>query len=130
MGVEASVTKYIAEAQRVLGASGLKFEMHGYGTGLEGEWSGKTCNLICDLVNQPLDVMRTIEAVHEALHRMGCPRGNFKTLSIANADSPVVATDIRIGTRVDKHGTLADKVASVRSLLEGKAEPVIHAESS
>lgn len=100
MGVEASVTKYIAEAQRVLGASGLKFEMHGYGTGLEGEWS---------------DVMRTIEAVHEALHRMGCPR---------------VATDIRIGTRVDKHGTLADKVASVRSLLEGKAEPVIHAESS
>ncbi|GAA6051176.1 hypothetical protein JCM3770_002575 [Rhodotorula araucariae] len=87
MGVETGVSKYIAEIQRVLAASGLKYELHGYGTGLEGEFS---------------DVMKVIEQCHDALHKMGCPR---------------IATDIRIGTRTDKQGSLAAKVASVKALL-------------
>ncbi|PWN33953.1 uncharacterized protein FA14DRAFT_180591 [Meira miltonrushii] len=70
-----SVGIYIAECQRVLEKmkeEGIKYEMHGYGTNLEG----------------PFDVVsRAIEACHEAVHAMGIPR---------------IATDIRIGTRVDK----------------------------
>ncbi|GAA5938381.1 hypothetical protein JCM3775_000877 [Rhodotorula graminis] len=87
MGVEVSVSKYIAECQRVLEQSGLKYELHGYGTGLEGEYG---------------EVMKVIEQCHEAIHAMGCPR---------------IATDIRIGTRVDKQGSLANKVGSVKALL-------------
>ncbi|CDR43184.1 RHTO0S07e09230g1_1 [Rhodotorula toruloides] len=82
-----SVSKYIAECQRVLQKSGLKFELHGYGTGVEGEYSA---------------VMKVIEECHEAVHAMGCPR---------------VATDIRIGTRVDKQGSLQAKIDSVKELL-------------
>lgn len=87
MGVETGVSKYIAEAQKVLEKSGLKYKLHGYGTGLEGEWA---------------DVMSTIEQVHNRLHEIGVPR---------------CATDIRIGTRIDKKGTLEDKVNSVEALL-------------
>lgn len=89
MGVETGVSKYIAEAQKVLEKSGLKYKLHGYGTGLEGEW---------------VDVMATIEKVHARLHEIGVPR---------------CATDIRIGTRTDKKGTLEDKVSSVQALLMG-----------
>ncbi|BFZ55181.1 hypothetical protein PYCC9005_002221 [Savitreella phatthalungensis] len=91
MGVETSVTKYISEAQRVLEKTGLKYELHGYGTGIEGEWDA---------------VMEAIRKVHEALHAMGVPR---------------CATDIRIGTRVDKQGSLADKVGSVKKMLADDA---------
>ncbi|KWU46474.1 hypothetical protein RHOSPDRAFT_31930 [Rhodotorula sp. JG-1b] len=103
MGVEVSVSKYIAECQRVLEKSGLKYEaslvslaptvsegsqLHGYGTGLEGEYG---------------EVMKVIEQCHEAIHAMGCPR---------------IATDIRIGTRTDKKGSLAAKVSSVKNILQ------------
>ncbi|KAH8923504.1 hypothetical protein BT69DRAFT_156024 [Atractiella rhizophila] len=87
MGTETSVGKYIAECQRVLEKTGLKYELHGYGTGLEGEWT---------------DVMKAIEACHEAVHKMGCPR---------------IATDIRIGTRTDKASSLKAKVDSVKEQL-------------
>ncbi|KAK4058900.1 UPF0045 protein M15 [Microbotryomycetes sp. JL221] len=60
MGIgEPGVTKYIAECQRVLEKSGLKYQLHGYGTGVEGEYS---------------EVMKVIEACHEAVHAMGAPR--------------------------------------------------------
>ncbi|KAI5475400.1 NicO-domain-containing protein [Pseudohyphozyma bogoriensis] len=84
---ETRQSKYIAECQRVLEKSGLVYKLHGYGTGLEGEYS---------------EVMKAIEACHEAVHAMGCPR---------------IATDIRIGTRVDKKGTLDNKVSSVEDIL-------------
>ncbi|ORY83295.1 YkoF-like protein [Protomyces lactucae-debilis] len=83
----ASVSEYIAEAQRVLQKTGLKFQMHSYGTGLEGEWS---------------EVMEAIGKVHERLHELGVPR---------------CATDIRIGTRTDKHGTMEHKVKAVEDIL-------------
>ena len=62
-------------------------KMHGYGTNLEGEWA---------------DVMRAIEDCHAAVHALGCQR---------------IATDIRVGTRLDKQATNEDKVAAVERLL-------------
>jgi uncharacterized protein YqgV (UPF0045/DUF77 family) len=51
--------------------------------------------------------MDTIGKSHEAIHAIGCPR---------------IATDIRIGTRIDKIAHMEDKVRTVRELLasEGK----------
>ncbi|KAI7943855.1 hypothetical protein MJO28_011383 [Puccinia striiformis f. sp. tritici] len=100
----ASVGKYIAECQRVLAKTGLEYKVgflclsaihylitsmspSGYGTGLEGPWD---------------EVMNAIKACHEAVHKMGCPR---------------VATDIRIGTRIDKPSSLSQKVQSVEERL-------------
>lgn len=67
-----SVAEYIAECQRVLERSGLTYKLHGYGTNLEGPWS---------------KVSQAIHDCHAAVHKKGAPR---------------VATDIRIGTRVDR----------------------------
>ncbi|KII89180.1 hypothetical protein PLICRDRAFT_40818 [Plicaturopsis crispa FD-325 SS-3] len=73
MGIsDPSVAGYIAECQRILEKSGLKFKVRGYGTNLEGPWS---------------EVSKAIHDCHAAVHAQGVPR---------------VATDIRIGTRVDR----------------------------
>ena len=48
------------------------------------------------------EVMKVIEECHLSVHAMGCPR---------------IATDIRIGTRTDKSGSLANKIQSVTDLL-------------
>ncbi|CAE6477748.1 unnamed protein product [Rhizoctonia solani] len=69
---ESSVGPQIAECQRVLEKSGLTYKLHGYGTNLEGPWSA---------------VSQAIHDCHAAVHALGTPR---------------VATDIRIGARVDK----------------------------
>ncbi|GAA6032979.1 hypothetical protein NBRC10512_001479 [Rhodotorula toruloides] len=88
-----SVSKYIAECQRVLQKSGLKFEVNG--TGVEGEYSA---------------VMKVIEECHEAVHAMGCPR-------VATGVPVFLHSHIRIGTRVDKQGSLQAKIDSVKELL-------------
>ncbi len=67
---------------KVLAEAGLKIQLHPNGTAIEGEW-------------QP--VFAAIEACHQALHAMGCPR---------------IYTTVTINTRTDKEQTLADKVAS------------------
>ncbi|KAL7283689.1 hypothetical protein ACG7TL_003125 [Trametes sanguinea] len=71
---EPSVAEYVAECVRVLEKTGLKFKTSGcgYGTNLEGPWT---------------EVMQAIHACHAAVHAKGAPR---------------IATDIRIGTRVDR----------------------------
>ncbi|KAG1754350.1 hypothetical protein EDB19DRAFT_1665980 [Suillus lakei] len=88
---ESSVAEYIAECQRVLEKSGLTFKMHGYGTNLEGPWS---------------EVSKAIHDCHAAVHAQGAPR---------------VATDIRIGTRVDRDAPVGDgndhKVKRVEEIL-------------
>jgi len=68
-----SVAEEVAECQRILAKSGLKYKMHGYGTNLEGPWT---------------QVSQVIHDCHAAVHATGAPR---------------VATDIRIGTRIDRH---------------------------
>ncbi|KAK0463756.1 uncharacterized protein EV420DRAFT_1618677 [Desarmillaria tabescens] len=91
---EPSVAIFIAECQRVLEKSGLTFKMHGYGTNLEGPWS---------------DVCKAIHDCHAAVHAQGIPR---------------IATDIRIGTRVDQEiapGTgNKHKVERVEQILAAK----------
>jgi len=68
-GHDPSVAEYVAECARILDKSGLKYQMHGYGTNLEGLWSA---------------VSKAIHDCHAAVHAKGAPR---------------IATDIRIGTR-------------------------------
>ncbi|KEI37577.1 uncharacterized protein L969DRAFT_96107 [Mixia osmundae IAM 14324] len=70
-----SVAIYIAECQRVLKKSGLTYEMHGYGTGLEGEWE---------------QVMNAIRDCHDAVHKMGCPRTDREGASNAAKKQRVV----------------------------------------
>ena len=50
--------------------------------------------------NELMVVMETIGKSHEVIHGIGCPR---------------IATDIRIGTRIDKVATMEDKVTIGRS---------------
>src|SRR5512142_46084 len=88
MGVGASVSDYVAACERILAASGLKYELHANGTNVEGEWD---------------EVFATIRRCHEAVHAMGAPR---------------IATTIYAGTRTDRDQTLEQKVASVRAKLE------------
>ena len=65
----------------------LKIQLHPNGTAIEGELE---------------PVFAAIEAYHQAVHAMGCPR---------------VDTTMKVSTRTDKEQTLEDKVASVQALL-------------
>ena len=87
LGVGVSVSAYVAECHRVLQEAGLKNQLHAYGTNIEGEW---------DLV------MAAVKRCHERIHAMGAPR---------------ITTTIKLGTRVDKEQTMADKVTSVETKL-------------
>ncbi|KAI0683715.1 hypothetical protein BC835DRAFT_1409334 [Cytidiella melzeri] len=96
---EPSVAEYIAECARVLEKSGLKYKARtiGYGTNLEGSWT---------------EVSQAIHDCHAAVHAKGAPR---------------VATDIRIGTRVDRQivpGTGNEgKVQRVQDILAKDVKP-------
>lgn len=89
IGVGVSVSEYIAACQRVLKEAGLKYEMHMYGTNIEGEWD---------------DVFAAVKKCHEKVHEMGAPR---------------ISTSIRLGTRIDKEQTMEDKIKSVEQKLFG-----------
>lgn len=87
LGVELSLSPYIAECQRILNEQGLKHELHAYGTNIEGEWE---------------TVMEAIKRCHNRVHEMGAPR---------------ITTTLKLGTRIDRDDTMAGKVQSVRDLL-------------
>lgn len=87
IGVGVSLSEYIVACQKVIRDAGLTHEMHAYGTNIEGEWE---------------DVFAAVKRCHETVHAMGAPR---------------ITTTIKLGTRVDKGQTLADKVASVKQKL-------------
>ncbi len=83
MGVGVSVSEYVVECHKILKNSGLKTQLHAYGTNVEGEW----------------DVaMAAVKACHEKVHGMGAPR---------------ITTTIKLGTRTDRSQTMEDKVSSV-----------------
>lgn len=84
----ASVSEQIADVQRLLAKSGLKYSMHSAGTTVEGSWD---------------EVMGIIGQAHAALHAKGVVR---------------IQSDIRIGTRTDKSQTMEDKVSAVEKLLK------------
>ncbi|HKJ64400.1 MAG TPA: MTH1187 family thiamine-binding protein [Desulfopila sp.] len=83
LGVGVSVSSYVAACQEIVAEAGLKTELHAYGTNIEGEWE---------------DVMAAVKRCHERVHAMGAPR---------------ITTTIKMGTRTDRHQSMADKVNSV-----------------
>jgi len=92
IGVGVNLAPYIAACERVLLDAGLKIQLHPNGTAIEGEWE---------------PVFEAIEACHQAVHAMGCPR---------------IYTALKINTRTDRDQTLEDKVASVKALLQQRPE--------
>jgi uncharacterized protein (TIGR00106 family) len=87
IGVGVSLSEYIAECERVLAKTGLSFELHPYGTNIEGEWD---------------TVFAAVKECHERVHAMGAPR---------------IATTLKVGTRTDREQSMADKVRSVEEKL-------------
>ncbi len=87
LGVGVSVSPYIAACERVLKEAGLSTQLHAYGTNIEGDWDA---------------VFAAIKRCHEAVHAMGAPR---------------ISTVIKLGTRVDRDQTMAEKVQSVQAKL-------------
>ncbi|KIV90599.1 hypothetical protein PV10_07884 [Exophiala mesophila] len=83
----ASVSAQIAEVQRLMKKSGLKYTMHSAGTTVEGSWD---------------EVTRVIGQAHQLLHDQGVVR---------------IQSDIRIGSRTDKIQSAEDKVKAVERLL-------------
>ncbi len=83
IGIGVSVSKEIAMCERILTAAGLKTQLHGYGTNIEGEWD---------------TVFAAVKRCHEALHAAGVPR---------------ITSSMRFGTRIDREQTMEDKVRSV-----------------
>lgn len=85
MGVGVSVSKYVAECQRVLQEVGLEHTLHAYGTNISGEWD---------------DVFAAVKTCHERVHAMGAPR---------------ITTTIKVGTRTDREQSMQEKIESVKS---------------
>ena len=80
IGVGVSVRTEVKRAHQLLAESGLKVELHSYGTNVEGD------------LGQVLDA---VKHVHETLHAEGVVR---------------LSTFIKLGTRSDKEPTLAAKL--------------------
>lgn len=87
IGVGTSVSKYVAACEKVIADAGLSHKLHAYGTNIEGEWDA---------------VFAAIKRCHEVVHDMGAPR---------------ISTTLRVGTRVDREQTMADKITSVEQKL-------------
>jgi uncharacterized protein (TIGR00106 family) len=88
MGVGVSVSKYVAECEKIFAAAGLSHQLHAYGTNVEGDWD---------------EVMGAIKKCHEVIHDMGAPR---------------IGTTIRLGTRTDREQSMQDKIDSVKSKMD------------
>jgi len=88
LGVGLSLSGYVAACERVLRETGLEPRLHANGTNVEGDWDA---------------VMAALKRCHETLHDMGVPR---------------VATNLRLGTRVDREQSMNQKVRSVEEKLE------------
>jgi uncharacterized protein (TIGR00106 family) len=89
IGVGVSVSKYIAECEKILSEAGLKTQLHANGTNIEGAWD---------------EVFAAIKLCHERIHEMGAPR---------------ISSTIRLGTRSDREQTMEDKIKSVQEKLLG-----------
>lgn len=85
IGVGVSLSKYVAACERVLEEAGLDHHLHANGTNVQGNWD---------------DVMAAVKRCHEVVHEMGAPR---------------ISTVLKVGTRIDREQSMAQKVASVRA---------------
>ncbi|KAK1769280.1 putative cell wall biogenesis protein [Phialemonium atrogriseum] len=82
-----SISREVAEVQKVLKASGLYYKMHSAGTTVEGSWD---------------EVMKVIGQAHSIVHQNGAVR---------------VQSSMRVGSRTDKTQTADDKIKSVQDIL-------------
>jgi len=87
LGVGVSVSEYVAACQKILQESGLSYQMHAYGTNVEGDWDV---------------VFATVKQCHEKVHAMGAPR---------------ISTSLKVGTRIDREQSMQDKIESVETKL-------------
>ena len=87
IGVGVSVSKYIAECQKIFKEANLNYTMHAYGTNVEGEWD---------------EVFAAVKKCHEVIHGMGAPR---------------ISSTLRVGTRTDRKQNMSDKIVSVKEKL-------------
>ncbi len=87
LGVGLSLSKYIAECEKIFRDAGLKVHLHAYGTNIEGEWD---------------TVFAAIKRCHEVLHDMGVPR---------------ISSNLRFGTRIDRDQSMEEKIKSVEEKL-------------
>ena len=83
IGVGVSVSKHVAECQKVLEEAGLEHQLHAYGTNIEGDWD---------------EVFAAIKRCHERVHAIGAPR---------------ITTSIKVGTRTDREQSMQEKIDSV-----------------
>ena len=90
MGVGVSVSKYVAECQKIFKQAGLKVILHSYGTNIEGNWD---------------EVFEAIKKCHQVLHKIGVPR---------------ISSEMRFGTRTDREQSMEDKIKSVEDKLSGE----------
>ncbi|MBN2448422.1 MAG: MTH1187 family thiamine-binding protein [Phycisphaerae bacterium] len=88
VGVGLSVSPHIAACEKILADAGLNPQLHAYGTNVEGEWDA---------------VFAALKRCHETVHAMGAPR---------------ISTTVKLGTRTDRHQTMADKIRSVQEKLK------------
>ena len=90
IGVGLSVSKYVAECEKIFKEANLNPQLHGYGTNIEGEWE---------------DVFAAVKKCHELLHKLGVSR---------------ISSEMRFGTRTDKEQSINDKITSVKIKLGGE----------
>jgi len=90
LGVGLSLSRYIAQCEKVLKEAGLKTLVHAYGTNIEGEWEA---------------VVAAVNRCHHVLHEMGVPR---------------ISTVLKLGTRIDRDQSMEDKVRSVNEKLQDR----------
>lgn len=89
IGVGVSLSKYVAECERILSDADVTYQLHANGTNVEGEWD---------------TVFAVVKKCHETLHEMGAPR---------------IQTVISAGTRNDREQSMQDKIDSVARQLKG-----------
>jgi len=88
LGVGLSLSSYVAACEEIFAEHGLEPKLHANGTNVEGDWDR---------------VMGALKACHEKLHSMGVPR---------------IATNVRLGTRVDREPSMDAKMSAVKEKLE------------
>jgi len=88
LGVGLSLSSYVAECERVFTDAGLAPKLHANGTNVEGDWDA---------------VLAALKTCHERLHEMGVPR---------------IATNVRLGTRIDREPSMAAKLAAVEEKMK------------
>jgi len=87
LGVGLSLSSYVAACEQIFVEAGLEPHLHANGTNVEGEWDA---------------VVAALKVCHERLHEMGVPR---------------IATNVRLGTRIDREPSMEAKLRSVKEKL-------------